>query len=129
FFFFYIGISIRMSSPSMILAGTTLTILIFGARILTAKLAINSELSATDKAAIAIMGPKGLVSAVLLSLAVSAGFHRTSQVQELVYSAILSSIILSALLSFAIEKKLLDDYSSKIFKQDNTPAGQQGPAL
>ena len=61
------------------------------------------------------MGPKGLVSAVLLSMAAAAGFSEIQLVSELVYSTILFSIILAALLSYLIEKGKLNRIIMRAF--------------
>jgi len=115
FFFFYIGISIKMSDPRMVVIGALLTLLILLARMAAVRFCFNGSVAATDKAVISAMGPKGLVSAVLLSMAAAAGFSEIQLVSELVYSTILFSIILAALLSYLIEKGKLNRIIMRAF--------------
>lgn len=120
FFFFYIGVSIKMTNFTMALAGFGLVLLIFIGRIVSAKLSLGNSFSSVDKAAIAIMSPKGLVSVVLLSLATKIGYSNMELVRELVYSTILSSIVFSAMMSFALEKGGLSSLRRKIFPEQNS---------
>ncbi|NLO92426.1 MAG: hypothetical protein GX410_10625, partial [Elusimicrobia bacterium] len=113
FFFFYVGLSIKLTNPWMVLAGAALVLLIFMARALASRFLLGGGLPSGDRAAISFMSPKGLVSVVLLSVAVRMGFDKTPLLQELVYSTILSSIVFSALMALAYEKGALDGLSGR----------------
>lgn len=122
FFFFYIGLSIEMTSIAMVAAGFLLVFLISIGRIASTKISLGNTLSSLDRMAITIMSPKGLVSVILLSLAAKVGYSNMPLVQELVYSTILASIVFSASMSFALEKGSLSALSFKIFPERDLTA-------
>ncbi len=126
FFFFYIGISIRMTNLPMMAGGVVLTLLIFLGRMLSVKASTDSSTPYIDKAAIAAMGPKGLVSAVLLSLTANAGFKNIALVQELVYSTILFSIVFSSAVVFFLEKGYFEEFGRRLFGAGDCPPAGHG---
>jgi len=116
FFFFYLGLSIKMSNPLMALLGLLITVLILLSRLLSSKLMIkNSNISSYDKMTISAMGPRGLVPAILLSLAVKSNFNNIELLKDFVYSAILFSIIISAVIAFYIERGKFNLLLERIF--------------
>lgn len=109
FFFVYIGMSIQLYEPDLILVGLVFISIMFVVRIPTIMLLGRKGLAVRDKVIMSILTPKGLVSAVLASLplqhAVTEQQVRDGQViQSIGYASILFSIVIFSLLIFGFEK-------------------------
>jgi len=98
FFFVYLGLSIQLKDQMQIVAGVLLTGWIYLFRIISIRIALSPEWDANDAKLAAIMCPKGLAAAVLASMPVAAGLPYGSIVQNVAYSIILSSTILTTIL-------------------------------
>ena len=114
YFFVYIGISIRFNNWYSLLAGAIFVALAFGTRYLTMSLMGKKGISKRDRRLMRILGPKGLVAAVLASLPLQWA-QSTQQapdiveacqtIQDVAYAVVLFSIITCSLLVIFTEKK------------------------
>lgn len=115
FFFIYIGLSIRLSDPVLVLGGLGLAAAAFILRIPVAYLSLEKSLPKFDISIASVMVPKGLAAAVLASLPLQAGLKAGSTVQDVVYAVVLFSIMASAGLTFMIEKGYLEKWTTYLF--------------
>lgn len=106
FFFVFLGLSVQLKDQGQIIAGCLLTGWIYLFRIASTRVTLGKEWSASDARLAAIMCPKGLASAVLASMPVAAGLPYGHIIQNVAYSVILSSTVLSTLLLVLMEKGL-----------------------
>ncbi|MDR0953288.1 MAG: cation:proton antiporter [Elusimicrobiota bacterium] len=104
FFFVYIGIAIQITSAYSMLCGLLFTIAIFIIRIPIANYSLDKQVNRLDTAVASAMVPKGLITAVLASLIAQSGIAGGQILQDIIYSAILFSIIFATIISFCIEK-------------------------
>lgn len=98
FFFVYLGLSIQLKDQKEIIAGILLTGWIYLFRIIATRAALNSKWDINEAKIASIMCPKGLAAAVLASMPVSAGLAFGPVIQNVAYSIILSSTILTTIL-------------------------------
>lgn len=104
FFFIYIGISLELSHFGILFMGFILTLLIFIFRIPAIRFCVPRNLSISDASFMTIMTPKGLVTAVLASIPLQRGIEGGIFIQNVAYSIIFFSIILTSLLIFFLDK-------------------------
>lgn len=122
FFFVYIGISLELLPFSMLMIGFIFILLIFIFRIPAIRFCVPKELSTSDASFMAIMTPKGLVTAVLASIPFQRGIEGGILIQNVAYSMVFFSIIFTSLLIFFIDKTsfsnvyrlFFHDFSNKI---------------
>ena len=114
FFFVYVGLSIEFQNRWWISLGLLTAGLIFLVRPIAARLGLNRAISRKDATRIAALAPKGLAAAVLASIPLQRGMLGGAVIQSVVYSIILFTIVLTALL---------------VFLQDRTPVGRLYSAL
>ncbi len=98
FFFVYLGLSIKLDNQTQILAGVLLTFWIYLVRIVSTRMSLSPKQERNDALISSIMCPKGLAAAVLASMPVSAGLAYGATIQNLSYSIILASTILTTIL-------------------------------
>jgi NhaP-type Na+/H+ or K+/H+ antiporter len=96
FFFVYIGISIRLDQPHLLLTGFLLSLMILFLRLPVVKLTITRSASVQDVSSMAVMVPKGLATAVLASVPLNWGIPGGATIQGIAYSTILSSIVITS---------------------------------
>ncbi len=104
FFFVYLGLSIQLNDKMQIIAGILLTGWIYLFRIISTRIALNNKWAKSDAELAAIMCPKGLAAAVLASMPVAAGLSYGPIIQNVAYSIILSSTILTTILLVLLQK-------------------------
>ena len=113
FFFIFLGISIQLNNIKLILFGFILTLVIFIGRVFITKLTVNQFTSKVDRGIIASIIPKGLATAVLADIPIQLFKNQDVQmwldIRSLVYSVILFSILLTSILIYLQENKLIDD--------------------
>lgn len=124
FFFVYIGISLQLANWWLIVVGLILTILIFIIRLPIVKFTVLKSTPITDASMLAVVIPRGLAAAVLASIPFQQGMDGGEIIQNTAYAVILSSIIITSLLVFFIDKtKLRNFYAwafSNLAKQPKT---------
>ncbi|MGN0033056.1 MAG: cation:proton antiporter [Candidatus Limimorpha sp.] len=107
FVFVYIGISIQLNDWKSILIGLAITILLLILRILSVRWTIvknNSGYTEIEAMYMSCMMSKGLVAAILASLLKQAGLPFADEIQNIVYSVILFSIVLTCAMIPLLEK-------------------------
>lgn len=127
FFFVYIGISIKVSNQALLFGGLMLTIAIFIIRIPVIYLAMDRIIARFDISIISAMVPKGLAAAVLAALPLKVGVPNGAIIQDIVYSVILFSIILTGILIVLIERKKLHSFYALIFS--GYPIGSESEVI
>lgn len=104
FFFVYIGLSMRLGSPVLLLAGLGLSTSLFVVRIPVIYASLGLSTPRFDAAIASAMVPKGLAAAVLASLPMQMGIAHGGAIQDIVYAVVLFSITSTSILIFLIEK-------------------------
>jgi NhaP-type Na+/H+ or K+/H+ antiporter len=117
FFFVYIGLSVYFTDSYFILAGLGLTLAVFLIRIPAVKLAMNTKVARFDASIAAVMVPKGLAAAVLASLLLHTAMAKGGIMQEVAYSVIVLSIVVTTVLTFLIERTQLGELYASIFSR------------
>lgn len=105
FFFVYLGLSIQLSDRTMLLLGVALTVALLVTRYLAVRLTVHRSLPAGKEfLLIAVMVPKGTAAAVLASLPLQMGLAGGEVIQNLIYSVVLASLLVTGILVFAIDR-------------------------
>ncbi len=102
FFFVYIGLSVEFTHPAWVAMGLVFSGVILLARIPAVRLTLARRLPAFDAEHAAAMIPKGLAAAVLASIMLQQHVHNAGLLQNVTYSVILFSIILTSILVFIL---------------------------
>ena len=133
YFFVYVGISIRFNNMFNLLAGAIFVALAFATRFFTMSLMGRKGISKRDRRLMRILGPKGLVAAVLASLPLqwaqstnaSAEMIAACQtIQDVAYAVVLFSIITCSVIIILTEKKPEDDVQPTPEPQTQIPSSQ-----
>lgn len=106
FFFFYIGLAIKLHDVTLVASGLILTIVLFAVRIPAVRIAFSADLRKFDASILSIMIPKGMAAAVLVNLPLLLKLTNGYVIQEVVFSVIFISIIATSILSFCIERNI-----------------------
>lgn len=115
FFFFYIGLSMNIKNPMAFILGFIVAFLLIIVRFIPSYFMLDKkELMPFEKTIVSIMGPRGLVSAVLVSVAVKYDISHINLITEFVYSTILFTIIISAFMAFLGEHNKIN-FVSEMF--------------
>ncbi|HCJ67237.1 MAG TPA: sodium:proton exchanger [Elusimicrobia bacterium] len=117
FFFVYIGLSIRINQLIPIIIGLLYTLVVFAIRIPVVRLSMDKALGRLDASLASVIVPKGLAAAVLASLPLQAGIEKGVIMQDVTYAVILFSIIATTILTFLIEKNILQKPYSSVFSK------------
>ncbi len=127
FFFIYIGISIKIKNLWIILMGLIISIVILLIRILAIHLSMKKNIPIKDVSFMAVMIPKGLAAAVLASIPLQEGISAGELIQDITYSVVMLSIILTSSLIFLIEKTKLAKFYEYVFSCFNKslPEGKE----
>jgi potassium/hydrogen antiporter len=104
YFFVYVGISIQFGNIFTYATGLLIVVVIIMYRPLVTRLFAPADLDMRDRTTMSIMAPKGLVPAVLASIPLQMGLLNGERIQDLGYSIVLFSIIISSALVFAYGK-------------------------
>ena len=114
-FFVYVGLSMQFNSLHLEVVALVLTVWTLLVRLVVVKFSTRNDLSVYDRALVSFMVPKGLAAAVLASLVLQSGVSGASTIREVAFGVILFSICLVALLTFLLEKGLLDGLATYVF--------------
>ena len=118
FFFIYLGLLIQFTSVSVFLLACLLCILIFVTRYVTARLILKRSIyPKLDAMTIVSMGPRGLACAVLATLPVQKGLEGGEFVQNLIFSIIPLSILLTSIFVSLSEKEAFRLKLNMLFKK------------
>lgn len=125
FFFVYIGISIPFTNVNDLLYGLVIAAAIYVVRFVLIAIVGHSN-TKTDRLAVSMLIPKGLVSAVLASIPrqvnTLAGWEiipHAERIECLVYSTIFFSIVICSLLVLLTRKKVLDTGTTQDVEKKN----------
>lgn len=114
YFFVYVGISIKFNNWRYILVGAIFTALIFLTRFVTMSCMGKKGFSKRDLRLMRVLGPKGLVAAVLSSLPLQWAqstnqpewmLNSCQAIQDVAYAVVLFSIITCSVIIILTEKK------------------------
>lgn len=114
YFFVFIGISIQFGQLSIYAIGLIITLILLMSRPLSVFVLIGrKEATPRERSLMMVMGPKGLVAAVLASLPLMMGLPGGSVIQDLGYSIVLFSIFIVSILAifFSRENRLINNTS------------------
>jgi cell volume regulation protein A len=105
FFFVYLGLSIRLTDPTTFLFGLALTGALLITRFVFVRLTVRHKRYPTKEIILmGVMVPKGTAAAVLAALPLQLGFQQGELVQNLIYSVVVVSLLVTGLLVFAVDK-------------------------
>lgn len=122
FFFVYLGLSIRFGELAIFAGGVFLTLWIYLSRIPVTLGVLGKKMRMSDVTVASIMAPKGLAAAVLASMPLQAGMAFGAEVQNITYSVILVSTVLTALLIFLTQKGIAFPPHCFVIGVDEKPA-------
>ncbi|MBI2956487.1 MAG: cation:proton antiporter, partial [Acidobacteria bacterium] len=105
FFFVYIGLSIELTNWWLLLTGFALTVMAFVIRVPVVRVTTSRETPQLDASLMAVTIPKGLAAAALASLPAQQGVPFGELLQGVAYGVILFTIVVSAALSFLVERR------------------------
>jgi NhaP-type Na+/H+ or K+/H+ antiporter len=105
FFFIYIGISLKFVSMNIILFCLLVIFIIHLFRIPAVMVTVSSGISRFDMQVICGLVPKGLASAVLVSLPVQYGITGFGEYQPVIFTIIIFSIFSSTIFAYIFQKK------------------------
>lgn len=104
FFFVYMGIAIQFESLASVLIGLGLSFAMILIRPLAVRIATSKEIPVFDASLMSSIAPKGLAAAVLASIPAQMGVPGGDLIQNVTYSVILFSIVLTSIMVFLVEK-------------------------
>ncbi len=104
FFFVYIGISLRVDDYFLLIIGILLTSILFIFRIPIVRFSSNSQINVNDRVTMGVMVPKGLAAAVLAGIPLQKGIAGGQIIQDVTYSVVLISIIITSILIPLLDK-------------------------
>ncbi len=131
FFFIYLGLLIQFTSISMFLLAMLLCVLIFVTRYASAWLVLRRTLyPRLDAMTVVAMGPRGLACAVLATLPLQKGIEGGDFIQNLIFSIIPLSILLTSIFVSLSEKEGFRNKLSSLFKRyDESPSPPGGASF
>lgn len=99
FFFIFLGISIQISGWQIVAISLLLVVILYFLRLWITRFTLsNIGVSQHDAMMTSVMIPKGLAPAVLVSLVMQKGVNHAETIQALVFSVVILSIVMTALL-------------------------------
>jgi cell volume regulation protein A len=104
FFFVYIGLSIRFDNIEHTLIGAGIAALMFVVRYPVVWIVTLKAMPAHDAALVCTMAPRGLAAATLASIPLQSGVVGGELIQNVVYSLVISSILINAMLVPLVEQ-------------------------
>jgi len=116
-FFVYLGLSVDLSDSSLVMAGVVLTFWIFVVRIPAVLLSVKTDVGRYEVSVASVMVAKGLAAAALAARPAQVGISSGYVLQTVVYDVVLASIILTAVLTYLIEKGKLNAAYNFLFQR------------
>jgi NhaP-type Na+/H+ or K+/H+ antiporter len=105
FFFVYLGLSIQLSDSRTLLLGVGLTGALLVTRFLSIRFTVRRDLTVRKESLLmGVMVPKGTAAAVLAAIPAQMGIAGGEALQNLIYSVVLASLLVTGLLVFAIDR-------------------------
>jgi len=104
FFFVYLGLSVRLTDYGVLGIALLLSAALLVGRLLSARLSTSRKRTPLrDASVIGVMIPRGTAAAVLASIPLQLGLEGGDLIQNLVYSVVVLSIVLTSVLLFTLE--------------------------
>ena len=97
FFFVFVGLLASFGNIEYMIIGVAITIAVYFARTLLAKMVLTKKFSNLDKKVTTIMIPRGLAAAVLATFPLTLGLPNATAYPQIVFSIIMTSVILTTL--------------------------------
>ena len=108
FFFVYVGLSFRFVDPRALSLAVGLTVVIVLARLAAVWLSTTRRTSTLkDASLMGILVPRGTAAVVLGSIPLQMGLGQGAEIQNIVYSVVVISILLTGLLMALLERGIL----------------------
>lgn len=114
-FFVYMGISLRLADWWLFLVGLILTAIIYIIRLPIVRFTVSRSTSISDASMLSVVIPRGLAAAVLGSIPFQQGISGGEIIQNIAYSIILISIIVTSLFVFLIDKTRMAVFYDRFF--------------
>lgn len=136
-FFVYLGLSVNLSDSSLVMAGVVLTIWVFFVRVPAVLFSVKHDVSRYEVSIASVMVAKGLAAAALAARPAQVGMSSGYIIKTVVYDVVLASIIITAVLTFLIDRgkvKAAYDFIFQKYPPDapslpvNTETEQSGSA-
>ncbi|MBI4548338.1 MAG: cation:proton antiporter [Ignavibacteriae bacterium] len=107
FFFVYLGLSVRLSDLPSTANALLICCMLLLARLISVRISASKEITPQEDAAVmGVMIPKGTAAAVLASMPLQMAMEGGEFTQNLIYSVVVFSVLITALLIFLLEKPL-----------------------
>ncbi|MDO4763776.1 MAG: cation:proton antiporter [Flavobacteriaceae bacterium] len=107
YFFIYVGISIQVDSFNTLAWVSLIILSMFVLRAIIVKYVISKDTPLLDKSMISIMRPNGMATAVMGGLPLAQGYVEGEEIQSILYSGLILSIIITNILFFLLDKKII----------------------
>lgn len=121
FFFIFIGLSLKINNPQLLLWGALITIILFVLRLFTIRVLFSSEFPIEDRASMSIMIPKGLGAAVIATLPLQNAHADGELIQSICFSIILFSTLYCVGLFFLLKTGISTKFYDVFFKTSRHP--------
>jgi NhaP-type Na+/H+ or K+/H+ antiporter len=115
FFFVFLGISIGFSNTRAVLVGLLLSVIAVLGRLVMVRLLVPRTVMRRHALLMTALIPKGLAAAVLAGMPSQLGLANGDIIQSTVYAVIFFTILICAILVFAIESGRLDGLAAGFF--------------
>ena len=116
FFFVYVGMSIVLDDPALMLLGVGMAVLLFVVRIPVVLAATDRLTPQFDMALMSIMIPKGLGAAVLATLPAQRGLPGGATIQTITFAVIVATTLGCTLLFFLLDKRRIFGFYQLFFR-------------
>lgn len=121
FFFVYIGLNVQLNHWLWVSGGAVIAVLLLAGRVPAVFATVRRSVPARDASYMAVMIPKGLAAAVLAGIVVEQHLPEGVLIQNLVYSALFFSIVLTSILVFLARRTPLGSGLERLFALGKRP--------
>jgi NhaP-type Na+/H+ or K+/H+ antiporter len=116
-FFVYLGLSVTCTNQDLLMVGVVLTVWIFLVRIPAVLFSIDKRVGRYEVSIASVMVAKGLAAAALAARPMQVGLSSGYVIKEVVYDVVLASIVLTAVLTFLIDRGKLSRVYNFLFSK------------
>ncbi len=127
FFFVYLGLTIRFSSPWILGLSLVLVLALLLSRFLSVRLTLSHFGNVEDAMAASVLVPRGIAAAVLAFLPLQMGIEGGEVIRDLINSAVIVSILATGFMTFGIERTSLATALRRFFprrEEDRRSVGE-----
>lgn len=104
FFFVYIGLSIQVRDWRWLALGAVIAVAFLLVRLPIVRAAGSRRWGGRDASLVSVMVPRGLAAAALAGIPLQAGLAQGSAIESITYSVIVSSIVLTSVFIFLVDR-------------------------